>query len=140
MCRAYLLLTPIEPLFYFYHSRFANKNGCINRTVQISLDYLQYFSHFSPVANYLKCAQTVILEKCGEIAGNLTTEYIRRSSGEQMDSVCQKLPGYPEPNEEMCKSSPPVCPGSGSGSSRVEMLTGITVLMILLYSLLMNRA
>lgn len=99
------------------------------------------FFQFSPVANYLKCAQTVILDKCGEIAGNLTTEYIRRSSGEQMDSVCQKFPDYPEPNEEMCKSSPPVCAGSesGSGSSRVEMLTGITVLMFLLYSVLMIR-
>ena len=86
--------------------------------------------HFSPVSNYLKCAQRIILEKCGEVAGNLTTEYIRRSTGEQMDSVCQKMPEYPEPNEEMCKSSPPVC--AGSNRLEFEMLMG-TILIFLLH-------
>lgn len=92
---------------------------------------------YSPVANYIKCAKTIIHEKCGEVAGNLTMEYVRRSSGEQMDSVCQKLPGYPEPSEEMCKSSPPVCTGGASSRFNFKMVMG-TISMLLLYLKFMN--
>lgn len=83
-----------------------------------------------PVASYLKCVQTVIIDKCGKDAGNFTVEYIRRASGEQLESICQRMPGYPEPNEEMCKTPSPVCSGS-----RATVFVEMAVLMNLLFAI-----
>ena len=81
-----------------------------------------------PVSSYLKCVRTIVLEKCGEVAGNLTTEYIRRASGGELEKVCQKLPNYPELDQGICKTTVPVCSGS-----RISTFVELTTLMSIVF-------
>lgn len=87
-----------------------------------------------PVAHYIKCVKSIVESNCGEVAGNMTTEYIRRASGEQMESVCQKMPKYPDPDPEVCQAPAPVCAGS-----RIGTFMELIALMSLVYFVMWNK-
>nr|WBW70106.1 venom protein [Lampona murina] len=86
-----------------------------------------------PIANYLKCAVPIVEQNCGEVAANLTTRYVRRSSGEPIEALCQKMPNYPDVDSEICEAPPAVC-----SASRIGIFFELITLMSFLFIMKIN--
>ncbi|XP_035214674.1 uncharacterized protein LOC118188367 [Stegodyphus dumicola] len=64
------------------------------------------------VSRYMKCATQVVNLNCGQAAANFTTEYLKRASGEQLQTLCHRMLEYPGTESKMCPVSVPLCSGS----------------------------